>query len=323
VRDLVDDANVVLAPSLGARLEIETMSQWDDAGGDRDAPLESALEELRAKDAGDGADWVIGMVGGLSRLTPSFHELGMGEMAGKHLVVRAASKADEHDAVDKAFDELGEEERARLRRSLKRHRAVAVFLHELGHTLGALHERDARSLMHPRYDRRMTAFSPEAIALMRITLTHRDPERTTASDAHALDEQLLAHLREATDDAWVPNERAQRIAQLDAALASATPPAASPAPAPAPARVAPPEPLPDLPGLTDADRALFARARESLHAGDAEAAWAAASPLFKAHPTSYAVQDLRCQIAMHRNLAWPDVRAECDPLMLLSKQGRH
>ena len=63
VRDLIDDANELLAPSLGARLEVETMALWEDAG---DATsLEKTLEQLRAKDAGEGVDWVAGMRAGV------------------------------------------------------------------------------------------------------------------------------------------------------------------------------------------------------------------------------------------------------------------
>jgi predicted Zn-dependent protease len=44
--------------------------------------------------------------------------------------------------------DLDDEARDRIVRARRRHRAEAVFLHEIGHVLGALHETDPVSLMH-------------------------------------------------------------------------------------------------------------------------------------------------------------------------------
>ena len=179
---LLDDASPILA-ALGARLTIESFTPWEDAGSEDD--LRAMLGRLRARDEGADADWVVGLVGGLPRATRSFHELGMSVTPGKHIVLRAASKLDEAQAVDKAFDELDDEQRARLTHELKRHRATAIFLHELGHTLGADHEADARSLMNPAYDRRMTTFGAAALASMRAELARRAEGAAVASAAPA------------------------------------------------------------------------------------------------------------------------------------------
>ncbi len=82
----------------------------------------------------------------------------MSNVPGKHLVLRATGAAEEKDDIDRAFDQLSVEDRAKLGRVRARHRATAVLLHELGHSLGALHVRDPQSLMSPAYDKRMTAY---------------------------------------------------------------------------------------------------------------------------------------------------------------------
>jgi hypothetical protein len=139
-RDLVDDANEIVEPSLGAHLAIDRLDGWEPSD---EEDLQKTLDALCQAEGGEGVDWVLGLVGGLPRTTVSFHDVGRATVLGRHMVMRAPARQGEHDAIEKAFDELSEEERARLRRDRKRHRALAVFLHELGHTLGAPHERDA------------------------------------------------------------------------------------------------------------------------------------------------------------------------------------
>ena len=116
----------------------------------------------------------MGFVGALSRVSQSFHDLGVGDLPGRYVVLRSPSSAMVHDAVERSYAELSEEERRRVQKDARRHRAAAVFLHELGHTLGALHERSDQSLMYPEYRARMTTFSPEATLVMRGVLGRRD-----------------------------------------------------------------------------------------------------------------------------------------------------
>jgi hypothetical protein len=144
--DLIADANRVLEPSLGLHVDTDAMQSWS---LDADDTLTSALETLRHDDPGDGVDVVVGLIGALPRPTESFHELGSAEVLGKYVIIRASSRLGEHDAFDRALVDLSDDERDRVVRSRRRHRAEAVFLHELGHTLGAPHEADVASIMHP------------------------------------------------------------------------------------------------------------------------------------------------------------------------------
>jgi hypothetical protein len=303
VSELLEDGNLVLGPSIGARLTIESFHEW----AVDEQSLSGALRALAEEDEGRDVDWVIGFVSALPRATRSFHELGMAEVPGKHLVLRAAGVADEKDAIDQAFDQLSEADRTKLGRARARHRATAVLLHEIGHTLGALHVSDLKSLMHPAYDTKMDAYGDPSAVLMRATLSHRDDadpkERATA---------LLSALESAPADTWAPADRDPFEARLRAVLA----PLANAAPAKESPKV--PALAPEVAALPEDVRARFVDASRALEAGDAAAALEKARPLFEAEPDVLPVQDLRCKIAMARNLGWDSVRTECARLMTLS-----
>ncbi len=304
VADLFDDANRILEPSLGLHLEVDHVQPW---ASDADDDLGTALAALDRDDDASDADLVVGLIGALPVQTDSFHQLGMAQMVGKHLVVRAANRLGEHDSLEQSFAELSADDRARIEGQRKRHRALAVFLHEVGHTLGALHENDERSLMHPSYSPKMAGFGGGAIALMRITLD--------GGGAREIAAERLALLRTATGTDWVPSERDAEVARLEALTAG---PPADAGPAAAQASTA----AIDVPfELRGADRDRYVRAVQELHAGVVASAWSDARPLFAAYPGVYAVQDLRCQLAMLRWLDRDALKAECAALGRLADAG--
>lgn len=313
LRDLFDDANDVTEPTLGVKLTLEGIRTWELA---KDDDLGKTLVELRKADAATEVDWVVGFVGALPRATVSFHDLGMGDLPGRHVVLRAPSNAIAHDNVEKSYAELSEEERRRLQKDARRHRVAAVFLHEIGHTLGALHERSDRSLMYPEYRLRMTTFSPEAIGIMRGVLGHREVK--TLDDQAALFHELAAGIRRAPAGVFFEEERTKYLAQADEIAAKAeakkqavAPPAASgAASAAAPAEEEPSD-------LSGDDKDRFVRARAAVAAGDWVNGWETAKPLFASRRDSMAVQELRCKIAT--NVFRFDVaRRECERLLQLS-----
>jgi Putative peptidase family len=317
--ELLDDAAEILTPTLSIRLEIAEATPWSPRAGDDD--LASLVDELAATDPGADVDWVIGLVGALPRVEVSLHQLGMGRVMGKHFVMRAMNDAREYEAIERSFTQLGEVERRKLYRARKRHKTTTVFLHELGHTLGAPHELDVATIMHADYDPRAQGFSDAAAGLMRLTLEHR--LAPSAQTDRAFEEALLAHVK-ASAAVWVPSERDEMVARLQTALAPPATPTGSrraglaggdpqtPGRAAAAALVA----------LSAADRDVYDRASAAQRAGSARDAWLTAKPLFTAYPDVYAVQDLRCQLAMSMGGAWKDVQAECAPLMTLGHQGK-
>jgi hypothetical protein len=297
IADLVDDANGVLA-SIGLRLEIDRVEPW--SALDDVAP--QMLARAQRDDPGSDVDLVVGMFGALPGRTLSLHEAGMATMLGKHVVVRGAGVLGERDAIERSFAALGEDERARILKERKRHRALAVFLHEVGHCLGALHEQDPNSLMNPVYSPKLGGFGGGAIALMQATLA--GPDVTAVARA-----QL--ELLQQPGGPWIKSERDEAIVRLTAVVDRASRGGASVhAVASAPAEEAPPE-------LDEEARERFLRATQAFRAGAVAFAYQTARPLFAAYPNVFAVQDLRCQLATVRWLPREQMLAECANVMRL------
>jgi hypothetical protein len=279
LRDLFEDVNRITEPELALHLELVDTRPWPMVDED---DITKTFDALRTADAGDDVDWVVGFVGTLPRATSSFHEVGRGAMVGKHLLVRAPSSAERHDAIEKSFDELSEDQRRDLEKRLRRHRAAVVFLHELGHTLGAEHDASAQSIMSPEYNPKVTAFGAGSVDAMRAGMTERNARRAAP-----------------------PPAAAPRTPTPDTSTATTA--------APEPATPF----IPDTPELTGAARERFVDAYRKSLAGDLVAAWSSLKPLFERYVTSMAVQDLRCQLAS-RSMRFELARRECAPLMKLS-----
>jgi hypothetical protein len=308
VRTLVDDASEGLGPTVAVALAIDRTETWDADQGDR---LETSLASLQAKDPGEGTDLVVGLVGALSIVSSTFDQLGMSETPGKHLVLRAPNVAREFEEADRELSRVDEETRTKIRRARLRHREMAVFLHELGHALGALHESSPGSLMRPLYDRKMSGYGAGALALMKARVAHLAPNGE-ASDAKELARARLECLRRG-DPAWNDADRTQAMAHEEALVAQpSAKAAATPAVPPAPAEPPPPT------GLRADDVEAWKQASALASSGDPVGAWTAAAKLFTAYPEVYEVQDLRCKLAMAQSVSYDAVRAECDPLMKLT-----
>jgi len=310
----VGDGNAVLEPTLDARLDVVATDSWAPHAGDED--LAVLVDELTASDPGKDVDRVVALVGSVPRYELSFHQLGMGQIMGKHLVMRATNDAREYEAIRRGFSELEDNERTKLYAARKRHKTTTVFLHELGHTFGVPHEVDRLSIMHASYDWRVDGYSPAAAALMRITLAHQlDP---AAQSPSVFSRALIDHLQQ-TSQVWVDGDRDAMIARLERTPAPRMRPAPPPQP-PAPPKVTTEDTRQSA--LTPADRAAFDRAKAHLSAGRLAEASSTAGPLFTAYPDDSAVQELRCQIAMKRGGAWQTIQAECDRFMKLVPSGR-
>jgi len=170
IERIIEDANEVLGPTLALRLELDELRRWEESPKD----LDEALATLEAIDAAEDVGWVVGLVGRLPTLRSRFTELGNARMNGHHFVMRAMNDAAEFDSIAERFDELDEKERRSIYRRRVEHEEVAVFLHELAHTLGVPHASSAATtLMSPQYDRDAASFSEAAVAVMRRALQQR------------------------------------------------------------------------------------------------------------------------------------------------------
>ncbi len=153
----------MLGTAIGVRMEVDRIEPWS---SDLDDKLDASLEALRAQDSGDDVDFVVGLIGALPKETDNLQALGDITPLGKHIILRSADLLAEQQAIDTAFTRLSDEERARYAKQHRDHRALVTFLHAIGRCLGAVDERDPRSLMNQFYRRDAMAFGPGSIALM-------------------------------------------------------------------------------------------------------------------------------------------------------------
>jgi hypothetical protein len=311
VRALIEDVNQVLPGAIDVRLDVESLSVWDEAPKDDGA--EGSMMALRTSDPGAGVDVVVGMIGGVPRFTRDFHELGLGETFGKHMVVRGTTTVDDQELIDKRFDQLDETERSRLRREYRQHRELAVFLHEYAHTLGAIHESTTSTLMAPAYSRKESAFAPETLGVLRIAVAHRPANAPI--DGRGLAPELLAYYEKTTTAPWVEAERDAMVAMLRANV-PAPPASAGSSASSASARggASGSDYAVADPALSVDHRAVWSRAVEARAKGDYAGAWALASPLFAAYPKLKSVQDLRCKLAIEQRFEVERARKECAAL---------
>jgi hypothetical protein len=302
IEKLVEQANRVLAPTIGLALEMGELRRWPLEGDD----LGAALIDLETRDAADGAGWVVGFVGRGPTVVTSFEQLGRARMHGRHFVLRAMNDAAEYDAIEQSFDELDDDERRALRKRRLDHKRTAVFLHEIGHTLGVPHEAGETALMHARYHHGAERFSDDAAALMRLTLAQRiGPESITPQ---ALARSLVRRV-ESTPARWLADERMAYLAHLRSMTAPA---AARPTDFDA-ARWR---------GMSEAERAAYRQAIEHERAGRPEEALRYAEALSDTHPDDVEVQDLRCRLALRIGGAPDALEAHCAAFKRLDGRAR-
>lgn len=313
-RQTLADANPTLAHDLSFQLELSDYTVWSRATSDDD--LSRLITLIQHEDPARDVDWVVVLASPREMVATSADQLGMGHYLGRHLAIRAMSDAAEFDMIQRAYSELSDEEKRRLYVARKQHKSAAVLLHEIGHTLGLPHELERRSMMNATYSADAGAFSPHARRLGLRGLALRDTSFGSALHRDAA-QAALNVLVAAPEHTWEATS-AQALQQLLEQLARSPVPVATPkhlapplAPAPRVAMQPPQE-------LSAADQALMTEAQREHVAGRIERARALAAPLFEKYPKIYAVQELRCQLAMKAGLSMEAERAECAPLMQLS-----
>lgn len=170
-RTLVARANAYLGGAAGLRLEVTELAEWT-----RRTPVNQqlhVLEELEARDPGSAQVLVVGLITSMALAASSFDDLGLARIGGGHFYLRNMNDAEEYGWFARAHPRLSDEENQRAYADYKAHKELVVFLHELGHVLGAEHERVPGTIMYPSYGETMSAYSEAAAAAMRATVTAR------------------------------------------------------------------------------------------------------------------------------------------------------
>ena len=180
-------ANEVLGPLLGVRLEAEYREWHHRLVG---AKLDDQLNALRQFDPGTDVLAVVGLTSALSLVSATFEHLGMASSPGRHMMLRGYAFGYEKVVFERAFKELRPEDRDALYQARRRHKSTAIFLHELGHNLGVMHEDLPDTIMNATYSERSASFTPEARDTMLATIDQRlgrarpKPTRPAPKEVH-------------------------------------------------------------------------------------------------------------------------------------------
>lgn len=302
VTAIVDDANQIAAPAIGLRLELVSTTAWPGPAPDQQ-DLTASMVQLRTVAPAEDVEFVLGLVGGLPKVSWSFDQIGLAEIGGHHLVIRSSADLREADAIDQGLSDLDPAERSKLVRARRRHRAVVTLLHEVGHAMFAIHVDAKEQVMSPAYSSKTTGFGPDATDMLRIAVKHRSDGKEAEGRA-----ALHAYYTAADKASWVSTERTQVIALL-----------AAPKPAPAPSG---PPPIPKVvAGLDPKDQATYEKSVALFEAGKALEAHQVGKPVFEKYLAIYEVQDFRCKVALHTGgTAW--IKSECAALMEFAKKKK-
>ena len=258
IREIVEEANALLATQFAARLEVSNTRVWERSGGDA---LDAALQELQARDAGDDTSWIVGLVGTRREPTNDVHQLGTSVTLGRHMVLRATS-------ADKA---------------------LSVFLHHVGHTLGAPHSRDP-SVMSPTYDPRFVDLGPLTKRVFALGLAYRDQlfDNTAVTDWHVrlnqlltrdsvfADVQDLARVRDILEHPWRNRQAGTPATKSDA--------------------------------FDNLTKETFEIAERYVSTGALNKAWTLANAMIEKHPDNSRLLDFGCSVRASLAIGTPGVK---------------
>jgi predicted Zn-dependent protease len=301
---IVEHSNKVLVPDLGLKLEIESLNDWQT--GELDDSAGAMLRELEKLDRGEGVDLVVGLLPSTARLMAYHYVIGRAHMLGKHLLIRAANRTTAAYAY-----QLDADQRASLVAKQVLHGERAVFLHEIGHWLGALHVRNPEAIMNEFYSLKAASYSRHNKELMRIVVKHRFG-KTGSADASSLWKDLEAYLRKTELASWIAEEKEvllemacdrRRWWQWHQRHEWKISPYAR------------------SDELDVEENHTLVKAQISFYQDDYEKAWKTLEPLLARQPPAYEVHALACLLSMKRRLPISEIEARCDRMLRLPKSS--
>ncbi|HUQ07493.1 MAG TPA: tetratricopeptide repeat protein [Kofleriaceae bacterium] len=215
-----DDANQFLVPALGIRLDVVAYEHWPTRSASKTVP--ELLTELHTQDAGDDVQWVVGYVSSLSIVSATFESLGAADLLGKHAVIRGYAENGERKWLDDNFPRVTKAERERAHDARRRHKQTTILIHELAHSLGALHESDAGWIMFPQYSVTATTLSDQSRELMQIALEEK-LKATADQDMSRLAGRLVAYFDANPWGGWDEEEKQELGVTLRQIMDSGSP----------------------------------------------------------------------------------------------------
>lgn len=285
VRELFARASEFSGPHFGVTFEVVSQERWEHAPA---TSVRALLEQLRSAHPAEGAHLVVGFTSALNLFSSDFEEIGAAYLFGRHVVLRGIDAHVYADYLEARLKTVGNDEKAGVVRSRVQHQETAVFLHEWGHALGALHDRDLQNLMSPQYRDSMRDFSPASAQLIELGLKHLDDADSSAwlTEARAAHEALPA-------SAFMPNERENLWSTPDGGTAAAQPLQASAAP------------------LSETDRKLFQIAIDKQAAGRNDDALVTALQIHARNPAQPQLSSFVCAMSLRVKPADAETPKRC------------
>ncbi len=282
LEEQLDEVNQFLEPALGVTLEVTAFEPW--AARSTNASLSEILASLEAMDPGTDTGWVIGYVSSLSTVSSTFDQIGMARPLGRHVVVRGYADGGERKMFTDAFPDTSESERETVHQARRRHKQVVVLIHELVHTLGAVHEIDPGWLMHASYNIEMRQLSDRCRELAQIVLDERlKPE--SEQNIRELASRMVGYLDANQWGGWDDAEKQQMLVYLRATMDTATAAGGGDGAVTAP----------DIP-IPTAAYDQFKRAQRLAAQGRTEEALAELEALVAAYPSTAEIRQAVCEV---------------------------
>lgn len=292
LKALLASASRVLGPTIGVTLELAEVRDWRPTQG---STLQGDLAQLEDLDPADDVDWVVGLTAPLGHVSSDLDKLGAAERLGRHLVLRSLNDEAEMALLSDVLGSLPSREREALWARRRRHEQTVLFLHQLGHALGAMHVTDSVRLMGTSYGSSQAGFAPENAGLMRAAVTARlapggrqAPQREWKA--------VLEYVHQHAWEGWNQDEKSALTSDLEGRLKELAEAGAGMA-------------LSDK--VRPADREKFRAAERLATAGSPLDAWTELEPLIGFYPDERGVQLLACRLAVAAKRDASAVAARC------------
>jgi tetratricopeptide (TPR) repeat protein len=293
LRRLMAGAFRILEPTTGVGLGAVEFRSWERQGGGADLP--AILVELEALDPADDVDWVLGFTGALGHVAADAHQLGEARALGRHAVLRGLNDAAEVTLLEQVLRGMSARERQALYGRRKQHKELVLLLHELGHTLGAMHVIGEDRIMAPSYEATQASFEGPNARLMAAAAQARFAAGKDEPEAEW--RAVLAHIRKHPWSGWNEDERDRLVTELESRVKSTEEGTAGMA-------------LGNK--VRPEDREKFRATERLLSAGRPAEAWEEFEPLIDFYPDEPSVQVLSCRVAVAAGKDRPLIARRCD-----------
>ena len=277
LRRLFARVSRVLEPTIGLRLEVVDVRDWQRQGG---SDLQAALSDLEYLDPANDVDWVVGMVNALGQVSTELHQLGYARVLGHHMVLRGLNDAAEVSLLEEVLGTISTRQRQELYSRRKRHKEQVLLLHEIGHTLGAMHVTDPRKILYPSYEHTQASFGPQNAGLMRAAAAARMARGRRDEEAEW--RAVLTYVETHSWSGWNQDEKTVLVTELQTRVRSVDEGAGATLGQ----------------SVRPADRERFKAAERLEAAGRAADAWEELEPLIEFYPDEPEVQRFACRLAV-------------------------